>query len=294
MAVATAASVPGCSVSSVDIGGGGIVSEDGASETGLVPLDGGACAPGDVRTFVPLAYRPATPEWQDVCTSDQLTAFYASCLATGPDAGASSASCQAFQQASPANAACTSCLLTPDSLSMYGPLIDHGSFITENVGGCIELTDPGAGLVCARAQQALDGCELAACQANCPVTDEASRDAFSACEADAAATGCQMFATQASCAQTNAEAGVSTACVAATVHDFFFAVAPLFCGPPPSLEGGLRPDASTPDTGSTDAEAGAEAASDGASSEASSDASPEGGEPADAPPGDAATDTSPE
>lgn len=276
-------------------GEGGLLGEDdGGGDAPAPALDGGACMPGDVRTFVPAAYRPATPAWQDVCTGDQLAAFYAACLATGPGT-ASPAACQAFEQASPANAACASCLLTPESATMYGPLINHGSFITENVGGCVELTDPGAGLGCAKAQQALAGCQLAACQASCPVSDPTTRDALVACESTAASAGCQMFATQAGCAAALGEAGVSTACQATTVHDFFLAVAPIFCGPPPSLEGGLRTDAAAGgDAAGEGPETGSEGGTEGGPADGEAEgAAPEGGHPDDAAP-DAVTDASPD
>ena len=269
--IALAASAgPGCSVAGVSVTGDGstLVPDDAGTDAIAAEGDGSTCQPGDVRTFVPVAYRPATGAWQDVCSSNQIADFYAACIASGTDAGASTVSCEAFSQASASNAACAKCILTPESMAAYGPLVDHGTFITENVGGCVELTDP-PGLVCAKAQQALAGCELAACEANCPVHDNASRDSFDTCTTAASSAGCQAFATQASCVATLAEAGTSTACVT-SFHDFYNAVVPVFCGPPPPIDGGgPRADAGGTDAAGTDA-----------SSEASS---------TDAPPGDAAS-----
>ena len=220
-------------------------------------------------------YRPATAAWQDVCTTDQMAGFYAACIAAGPDAGASTVSCKAFSETSSGNAACAACILTPETMTAFGPLVDYGTFIADNVGGCIELTDPN-GLVCAKAQQALAGCELAACQANCPVHDNASRDSLDQCTTAAAAAGCQMFATQAGCATTLAEAGTSTAC-ATSFHDFYSAVVPLFCGPPPAIDGGAPRDASP-----SDAAREADAMLDGPSP----DASPRDGSVSDGPLGE--------
>jgi hypothetical protein len=284
--------VPGCSVGPLTYVGDSSTSAEGDggdADIGLGPLDGGACTPGDVRTFVPAAYRPATPAWQDVCTAAQLAAFYTACIDSGPDSG-TPASCTAFSQSDPTNAACAACILTPDSMSNYGPLIDHGTFITENVGGCIELTDP-SGLVCAKAQQALSGCELAACEANCPVHDDATRDAFDQCADDAASMGCEMFSDQASCALGIAEAGSSMGCVSSTFIDFYYAVVPLFCGPPPPQEGGTPP----PEAGNPDAAASGDATVDARPGDASSgEGSTTEAASTDAPISDVVTDTSPE
>jgi hypothetical protein len=223
--------------------------------------------------------------WQDVCTTDQLTAFYAACI---DPATAGLATCQAFSQSDAANAACAACVVTPESASNYGPLIDQGSLITENVGGCIELTDPN-GLPCAKSQQALGGCELAACEANCPVHDDTS--ALDECTAAAAMAGCEMFADQASCVLDIAEAGTSTACVSATFRDFYDAVVPLFCGSPPPPEGGAPPpDGRASEDAASSNDGGAESSTDAAPSEGST----ADGSPADAPVGDAAPDVSPE
>jgi hypothetical protein len=287
--IALAASAgPGCSVTGVPVTGDGstLVPDDAGIDALAPEVDGSTCQPGDVRTFVPVAYRHATGAWQGACSSEQIADFYTACIASGTDGGASTVSCGAFSQASASNAACATCILTPESMPAYGPLVDHGTFITENVGGCVELTDPTAGLVCAKAQQALAGCELAACEANCPVHDNASRDSFDTCTTAAASAGCQAFATQAGCVATLAEAGTSTACVTSFL-DFYNAVVPVFCGSPPPIDGGgPRADAGASDAGGMDASseasstdappgdaASAEGSTDGAPAEASTDSS---------------------
>jgi hypothetical protein len=288
---------PGCSIAGLSaLGDGGTLDLDGNGvDVAIGLLDGGTCQPGDVRTFAAAAYTPATPMWQDVCTTDQLAAFYAACVASDADAAATS--CATFQS-DPTNMACAACILTPDSAPNYGPLVGHGTFITANVGGCIEVTDP-SGLVCAKAQQALSGCELAACEANCPVHDMASRAALDQCTSSAASTGCEMFADQADCALGIAEAGVSTACASASLHDFYYAVVPLFCGSPPPPEGGAPP----PDGRAGDAAFGEDATTDGApggnDGGATGDGAPSGeasadGGANDASVGDVVTDAAPE
>jgi hypothetical protein len=112
------------------------------------------------------------------------------------------------------------------------------------VAGCIELSDPGA-LSCAKSVQALSECELAACAANCPVSDPASLDAYDLCAAHADHTGCATYySVAASCTSAVAEAGTYAApsCLETDFRRFYDYVVPLFCGAPPA-------DAGLADTG---------------------------------------------
>jgi hypothetical protein len=176
-------------------------------------------------------YHPAAAAWQGVCSDMDIQRFYDDCLGPDPDAGA----CHAISQADAADAACVACLLTPENADRYGPLIVHGTFITENVAGCIELTDPN-GLSCAKAEAALVGCELSACEAMCPVVDAASRAAYDACAIEADNSGCQAYATIAECTM---DAG-SALCSPSSFESFYKQVAALFCGLPPSADGGVQ------------------------------------------------------
>ncbi len=238
----------GCTTSSENSSGAG--SDGGAeeSETGadatsgssIFPTsDASACRPGDVQTYQPSDYHFAAPAWRGVCDVEGPTGngqdrlFFDKCLA--PDSTPDG--CAAFL-ADPANAACAKCILTSDSTmdhEGYGPLINHGTFITTNVAGCIELTDPSA-ISCAKVVQALSGCELRACEANCPVHDQASRAAYDACASHADHGGCQPYATAAAC--TNAEESRAPLCLLPSFMDFYYAVVPLFCGSPPKPDGG--------------------------------------------------------
>jgi hypothetical protein len=248
-----------------------------ATDDSLSGDDGSACRPGDVQTYVPGPYHPATAAWRGLCTTDQMQAFYTACL----DPAASTASCRAFSQVSSSNATCASCILTPEQASAYGPLVDHGSFITENVGGCIELAEP-SGLPCAKAQQALVGCQIAACEANCPVHDTVTRAAYDHCTSEAARAGCQAYASQAACSLGTPEGGASATCSGQTFEGFYVAVVPFFCGPPPPpSDAGLPPHDASADATPADAPS-----TDGASSDARyGDASV-----TDAPPSDARAD----
>jgi hypothetical protein len=217
--------------------------ETGSSDDGPhLFQDASACPqPGDVQTYVAGHYHPATAMYQGVCTRDQIIGFYAACLVS-PDA--STSSCAAFMDPDASTGACAACILTPESASAYGPLIDHGGFITPNVGGCIELTDPN-GLPCAKAQQALLGCELLACEANCPVHDKDTRNLYDMCASMADTAGCQAFASKAACA---ADSGTSTICMAPTFEAFYglpgmAGVVSLFCGSPPPPSDAAAADA---------------------------------------------------
>src|SRR4029077_20819097 len=120
----------------------------------------------------------------------------------------------------PANARCAKCLLTPDSANSYGPLIDHGTFLTTNVAGCIELTDPMA-ISCAKSVEALAGCELYACEANCTVHDPASRMEYDQCASEADHSGCASYARSAACLVSVPDAGQAGKCLASTFSEFY-------------------------------------------------------------------------
>jgi hypothetical protein len=213
------------------------------------PGDANACRPGDVETYQPTAYHPAAGAGQGVCTSAAITRFYDACLSPQATAGA----CDDFKSK---EGACASCILTPETASFDGPLIKHGGLVTANVAGCIELTDL-AGLPCAKAVQALDGCELFACEANCPVHDQASAMAYDACARQASLdkAGCLQYGVAATgCTDAELEGGPAAPCLGQRFSDFYFAVVPLFCGSPsPGREGGgLVFDASAGDAAVAD------------------------------------------
>jgi hypothetical protein len=217
---------------------------DGPSNDGVatVSLDASSCQPADVETYVPGEYHPATAAWQGVCSTGEITAFYDACLAPGTS---SATACSAFSAPDAAGSACAACIVTPDSASAYGPLISHGTFITNNVAGCIQLTLPSE-LSCAKAEAALVGCELAACEANCPVDDAPSRTAYNSCASAADTAGCQSYEQMAECAQslTQEEAGAASVCLPQSFEAFYYAVVPRFCGSPSEDAGTVLVEAS--------------------------------------------------
>jgi hypothetical protein len=228
------------------------------------PSTGASCQPGNVETFVAGAYVPALEGSQGACAPidgvDPMQLYYEDCF--GPSA--SRVACDAFGQISPAYGACKACIVTAATAPAYGPLVLAGGFVQANVAGCIELVDP-SDLLCAQTQQALADCELAACSAKCPVTDQASLVAYEACAAQADATGCQAFYEAAQClnADGGLDGGPEMACLETSFQAFYDAVVPLFCG-----------------QSSTDASVGAPTVAEAGTADASSDAS--GGDHSDA------------
>jgi hypothetical protein len=232
----------------------------GGSSGGFTGLDANACQPASVATYMPGPYHAPSP-YQGVCNPsggiDPVTRFYDVCLGKNAD----SMTCAAFEQA---NAACVACILTPDSAKAYGPLLDHGGFVTANIAGCLERSDP-AMLMCAKAVQVLSGCELAACEANCAVHDSASLMGYDACVMEAENGGCKGFASGATCAITAPDASPDTARCLADFATFYKEVVPLFCGP-------TEADAGAADARPSSFDAGLFDASFDASSDAWSDA----------------------
>jgi len=224
--------------------------------------DASSCHPGNVEPFVPSAYRSATPVGQDVCFGTMIQDYYDACFGAGKDASA----CAMFPLSHPE---CAACILTADTAKRYGPLVSSGGFVQVNFAACIEVSDPD-GLPCAKALQAVSDCELAACKANCPVTDSTSLAAYDSCASVADSTGCAVYQSAASCFGVELDGGLPAACSAASFKSFYDAIVPLFCGPPRTngAEGGRSADASL-----ADATADAAQVADGALSEAPAEAS---------------------
>jgi hypothetical protein len=209
--------------------------------------------------------------------------YYDACFGQGKDAS----KCAMFPGT---HAKCAACILTADTAKFYGPLVSSGGFVQANVAGCIEVSDPD-GSLCARAVQALSDCELAACKANCPVTDSVSLAAYDSCASLADNTGCAAYQSATSCVGVELDGGLPAACNAASFKAFYDAIVPLFCGPPRTTDGGAG---ITADASSADAASEAASVSDGAFGDASEDASAGdalvGGDAAR--PGDAGVDVS--
>jgi hypothetical protein len=255
----------GCSVATVATEGPESWDGSSGSDTGVGGSSSGSggftgdadsCEPGSLATYRPAKYTPASGAGQGLCIpgaqGDPIASFYQACL--GPDATVDG--CNAFTQM---NEACVACILTPETAAKYGPILDHGGFVTANVAGCLELAGDeqadASELSCAKTVQALAGCELAACEANCAVHDAATLTEYDACAATVEAAGCQMYATAAACADSESEASALGAACLSDFETFYQFVAPYFCGAPtvgdagkppsPDASGGAAPDAAS-------------------------------------------------
>jgi hypothetical protein len=223
-----------------------------ADSGGGVTPEASACLPGDVATYHPVYHSPAVQP--QACNGDPtlVDAFFDACL--GGDR--SDALCMAFRSANPD---CAACIVTPESAMAYGPIVDHGAFVTANVAGCIEVeveaaADAGPSgsdtFSCAKAVDALEGCELAACEANCPVSSSspASLSQYQACTAAADGAGCRTFAGATACTFPDSGVGVPQTCTQSDFGAFYRDVVPLFCLPPHVDDAGLSAvDAGTGD-----------------------------------------------
>jgi len=213
-------------------GDGGVKHDGGKTDGGntgdggpVGDSGGGTCAPGDVSTFMPPAYKPAK-KTAGACTQTFITSFYDNCLAPN----ATMATCAPWGSSGDAtHKACAACLITADSASAYGALIEHKGTVSVNIPGCMELKDSANGLTCAKAYQASEMCNDAACAANCPVTDDASFQLYQACVQQAAANGCKTYSQAAACANAEADGGASVCFQGMTFQDLYNSVAPVFC-----------------------------------------------------------------
>jgi hypothetical protein len=236
-------------------GGGG-----GSGTTEDAPAVGTSCHPGNVETFVPTAYRHATPTGQGACLSsdggpDPIQVYYDDCFGSNM----TKAACDGFAASNPT---CQACIQSAATANAYGPLVLANGFVEANVAGCIEIEAP-TDFGCAQAQQALSDCELAACAANCPVVDQSSLLAYEQCAAEAAQGGCLAYETASLCLPDEVEAGAGSTpeavCLSTTFEAFYAAIVPAFCGQTTADGGTSESDASA--DGSVSGTTGADDAS---------------------------------
>lgn len=207
---------------------------DGGAGGGFGDDAGIACHPSHVRYVPPPGYQGAAPPSGACLDADgggSWDDFYTACLDPGTQ---STENCITFK-ATPANAACAACILTPFSPTgsgQLGPILDYGHYVGGNVAGCIERTS--GDLTCARAVQALADCEFAACQTNCPVSDSASLELRDQCAREADQGGCSNFyQAVADCGGLSPDSGPAAGCLQIQFHDFYEAIVPVFCGRTP-------------------------------------------------------------
>jgi hypothetical protein len=234
VAVATGVCAFGCGGDDDDGGGAQDASNDVAVRDGGADRDGAVmCAPADVTGFTPPAYKPARVQRGACSDPAWATQFYADCVAS---ATSSDAACAKWQEAP--RLACAQCILTSPTDATWGPLIVGNGVVSVNQAGCLEVENGAPGLDCAHKSQASLACGSAACDANCPVTDTPSFNAYQQCLTDATAGGCASFAAQANdCASALVDAGAGE-CLNGSFDELYPFVANLLCGPSPGDAGG--------------------------------------------------------
>jgi hypothetical protein len=190
-----------------------------------------ACPPASLGSWKASPYHHASAAQPAACTTALIADFYASCL--GPSASTTACNPTWGTGEDTAHQTCQGCLVTPESAATWGALVSFGSTVSLNVAGCIELLDPGApGVTCATFVQQADECEHRACDATCPVTDDASFANWRACVSAAGTSVCAAYAGPAGCAQSQHDAGPALRCVnGATFEEQYAAIAAVFCGP---------------------------------------------------------------
>ncbi len=181
------------------------------------------CAPADVTSFVPPPYHPVARQ-VGACTPTQISGFYTACFT-----GQNMAACNSFKMAAPT---CAGCLETPSTAAAWGATVTQRGIISINVAGCMEVLGGANGLACAKATESEQACVAAACDANCPVTDDASFQLYLACTQQVAANGCASYA-QASqaCTLAQADAGAASCTSGQDFQGFYDNIAPVVCGP---------------------------------------------------------------
>jgi len=205
-------------------GRGGAAQDD---DGGAVACSGGPCpSPADVSGFVP-TWRPPIGAHQGRCTPALIDEYYQNCLSIG---GAQA--CDAFGSAADqAHQACGACISSDFGDLGWAPIVRSAHVVEANGAGCIALLDPSA-IDCAKAVQALDQCEHAACDPVCGAASAMAFDDWDQCTAAANACGCKSWFGASDCIkQITADGGPAAQClIGQTFEDFFSVAAEVFCG----------------------------------------------------------------
>ena len=219
-AAASAALFGACSSTSSGTGNG--AATDGGATDGAALV----CAPADVTAFTPPAYHSANAPTA-ACTQDLVDAYYTDCLAPAT----TDLTCAPFATTGDlAHKACAACIVSQDTAARFGPLVQHKGTVSLNLSGCIELRDAQNGLACAKAYQAAEDCDDAACVDKCPVSDDASFAAYKACTQAAAGGGCKAYTDGIACAAGEADAGPAAVCFQGqSFQDLYRSIVPVFC-----------------------------------------------------------------
>jgi hypothetical protein len=124
------------------------------------------------------------------------------------------------------------CLISTADETSYGPVILlAGGGWHVNVPGCIAIVSGDLSASgCGAKAQAIDQCQEGACRDVCPVFDS-----FVACQGAANDSVCRSYILDNACTR-KPGLGVCTGYV--TAKEYYFGIAPIFCGPAITDAGG--------------------------------------------------------
>jgi hypothetical protein len=153
-----------------------------------------SCAPDSVSGFTPTWHPPKRVA--GACTAAQIQTVLDCTL----DPNADATTCKSVL-ADAANKDCIACAMTESTDATHGPLVMGNGIVSINVAGCVALkTSDVTATGCGAKYDALGECSAFACEATCPVVDDASFADYTQCTAAAEAAGCASYATDAACA----------------------------------------------------------------------------------------------
>jgi hypothetical protein len=198
-------------------------------DTGTTPVGPAVCNPQSVASFQP-AWQPPEAWKQNLCTTTQISGFYAACL-TPPIAPQT---CNAFIQA---NANCASCLQSKETDAQASAVVWHEQmkYWTVNVAGCIaQATGDVSTTGCGATYAAAIACRQSSCNACWQAQGTtATFQEFSDCESLAGVSTCQTYAQAVPKTCGDIAKGPGSVCMppsSATAQDAYMQIAPLFCG----------------------------------------------------------------
>ena len=193
-----------------------IVPDPVATDPCTAPPPLGPCTMSSVSSYAgaPLVTSKSIP---GSCTANDVKGFWSTCL--GPNAEASQ--CNALVKTGDA---CTSCLFSPSSSSMWGAIVTTPTTWSYNVAGCVALAT--GSVDCATSIAVAEGCESMAC-ATCGYLGGSNPVDREQCIQTADATGCASWVD----AECDFVAKGAQACrVNPSDEASFAAYANVFCG----------------------------------------------------------------
>jgi hypothetical protein len=221
--------------------GGTDAPADVAVDTNTGDDGGSTCAPAPLTNYTIPAYVPPAPG-PGACNNEQIAAYYRACWdGTNPNR---QSDCAAFKDADAGNTACLTCMESKSSDSAWGAIVIANNLGVPNIATCIAVADPSQ-LDCAHKVEGEVQCQWAACNSNCPVTDQASADAWNTCVDQATTTQDDSTATvqdKLTCLAAISGTGSPAAkCIVPTTKGLkavLDAIAPILCGGGSSDAGG--------------------------------------------------------